>query len=130
MGAAGTGSGVLPSSLHRLASAPASSSKRTHCTFPDPAAHDKAFEANFEELEQWVDTTERDYVLLHVRRERRKQRYGNALRLLNKQIGESEPNYWYHKKRRDIYEALGWDHLHQNESQWLLLRFPNAYEPL
>ena len=92
-------------------------------------AHDKAFAENFAELARWVDTTGREYVLLHIRRERRKERYGNALQLLNKYIPTSESNYWYIKKRRDIYEKLGWTHCWEQEKRRLLIQFPKVYEP-
>ncbi|MCH7689000.1 MAG: hypothetical protein IH899_20380 [Planctomycetes bacterium] len=95
----------------------------------DPQAHDQAFEANFAELRKWVDTTDQKYFLLHVRRERRKGRYGNALKLLNKYIPTSAPNYWSMKKRRDIYEKLGWNHLWKYEKNWLLIRFPGEFQP-
>jgi tripeptidyl-peptidase-2 len=95
----------------------------------DPQAHDQAFEANFTELRKWVDTTDQKYFLLHVRRERRKGRYGNALKLLNKYIPSSAPNYWYIKKRRDIYEQLKWTHLWDYENSRLLIRFPGEFQP-
>ena len=91
----------------------------------DRAAHDKAFEDNFAELQKWADTTEEKYVLLHIRRDRRKQRFGNALKWLNKYIASSPGNYWYHKKRRDIYQKLEWTHLWELEKRWLIIRFPN-----
>lgn len=91
----------------------------------DPAAHDAAFEANFAELARWVDTTDPQYFLLHIRRDRRQGRYGAALALLNKYIETAEPDYWYYKKRRDFYGLLGWDHLESLESKWLLFRFPD-----
>jgi len=95
----------------------------------DQQAHDKAFAENFAELARWVDTTAREYVLLHIRRERRQERYGNALQLLNKYIPTSEPNYWYIKKRRDVFEKLGWMHCWEQEKRRLLIQFPKEYEP-
>ena len=94
----------------------------------DPEQHDRDFEANFAELRKWVDTTEKDYVLLHIRRERRHKRFGNALKLLNELIAKSPSNYWHFKKRRDIYEQLGWTHLHDNARRWLTIRFPDERE--
>ena len=91
----------------------------------DRAAYDKAFEDNFAELRKWVDTTGQDYVLLHIRRNRRQQRFGSALKWLNKYLTTSPGNYWYHKKRRDVYQKLGWTHLWEYEKRWLLIRFPN-----
>jgi tripeptidyl-peptidase-2 len=95
----------------------------------DQTALDAAFEANFAELAKWVDTTAADYFLLHDRRERRQERYGKALELLNRHIPNSEPDYWHFKKRRDIYGELGWKHLQAWEASWLVRRFPKAYEP-
>ncbi|MBT4867632.1 MAG: hypothetical protein HON53_21230, partial [Planctomycetaceae bacterium] len=71
----------------------------------------------------------REYVLLHIRRERRQARYGNALQLLNKYIPSSEPNYWYIKKRRDVFEKLGWTHCWEQEKRRLMIQFPKEYEP-
>ena len=94
----------------------------------DPKAHDKAFEDNFTVLQRWVNTTDKDYALLHIRRDRRKARNGAALKLLNKLIDGSEPYYWYHKKRREIYEVLGWQHLWEYEKRWLVIKFPNGFK--
>lgn len=94
----------------------------------DPAAHDKAFESNFSELGKWVDTTSKKYFLLHVRRERRRQNFGEALGLLNRYIRSESPNYWYLKKRRDLYEDLGWLFALEREKTRLLVRFPAKLE--
>jgi tripeptidyl-peptidase-2 len=94
----------------------------------DPKALDAAFEANFAALRRWVDTTETKYGLLHIRRERRHSRYGAAIKLLDRYIAASAPNYWYHKKRRDTYEKLGWKHLFESERRWLVIRFPKRQE--
>jgi tripeptidyl-peptidase II len=91
---------------------------------------DRDFEANFEQLAQWVDTTQSDYVLLHIRRDRRKERYGTALEQLNKQIDDTVPaRELLHKKRRDLYEHLGWDDWRDYEQAWMLIRFPEV-EPV
>ncbi len=95
----------------------------------DQAALDKAFEANFAELRKWVDTTDKQYFLLHVRRDRRLGRYGAALKLLNKYIADSPPTYWYYKKRRDIYRELDWKPLADYAATWLPIRFPAQREP-
>ena len=91
--------------------------------------HDRLFETNFQQLSRWVDTTDRKYCLLHVRRERRQQRYGAALRLLNQHIQAGNATYWFYKKRRDLYELTGWQHLRDYEHRWLLLRFPAQQVP-
>jgi hypothetical protein len=95
----------------------------------DPKSHDLAFEKNFAELQKWVDTTSTKYMLLHVRRDRRKKRFGAAIQLLNKHIPNSEPNYWYIKKRRDLFEQLGWQHCWEYEKRWLVIAFPKSFAP-
>ena len=94
----------------------------------DKTAHDKDFDNNFKELARWVDTTEKDYVLLHIRRERRRGRPAMALKWLSKYYPGSPPNYWYVKKRRDLYLELDWSHCHQYEQRWLLIQFPKTHE--
>ena len=94
----------------------------------DKPAHDKAFKDNFKELSNWVDTTEKKYVLLHIRRERRRGRPAVALKWLQKYYPGTPPNFWYVKKRRDLFENLGWSHCLQYEQRWLLVRFPKTYE--
>jgi tripeptidyl-peptidase II len=96
----------------------------------DPATLDAAFEANFRELAKWVDTTDAKYVLLHVRHDRRKGRLAHALKELNEQIAESPPTFWYVKKRRDLYEELGWTHALEHERRRLAILFPKVREPL
>ena len=94
----------------------------------DKAAHDKAFKSNFKALGNWVDTTEKKYVLLHIRHERRRGRPAIALKWLQKYYPGTPANFWHVKKRRDLYEKLGWSHCHQYEQRWLLVRFPKTYE--
>ncbi len=94
----------------------------------DPKAHNKAFEDNFAELSRWVDTTESEYVLLHIRRLRRLNRNGEALKLLNKEIAQSAPNYWLYKKRRDVFKDLGWNHAYERAARWLAIRFPKHHD--
>ena len=91
----------------------------------DPEQLDRDFEQTFRQLAQWVETTESDYVLLTIRRDRRKGRYGLALRQLNREIDATSPaRELLHKKRRDLYEHLGWDDWRDYEQAWMLIRFP------
>lgn len=92
----------------------------------DQKAHDKAFEANYKALTKWVDPTGSDYFLLHIRREARKQHYGESLKWLSKYSSGAAPNYWYFEKRRKYYEALGWKHLAENAWQVRQTHFPNG----
>ncbi len=87
---------------------------------------DRAFEKNFRELSSWVDTTSKEYFLLHSRRDRREGNYAQAMQLLNKHSGAGQPVYLYHKKRRDLYELLGWKDWQQSEQNWMLRYFPEG----
>lgn len=89
-------------------------------------AHNKAFESNYDRLKKWVDPTDRDYFLLHIRREARKKHYGESLKWLNRYSNGEAPNYWYLEKRRKYYEALGWDHLAENAWQLRTSHFPDG----
>lgn len=94
----------------------------------DQAALDEAFEENFQRLARWVDTTEEDYYLLHIRRDRRRSRYGSAIKLLNKHMDSaSPPSRLQHKKRRDLYELLGWEDWRAYEHKWMLIGYPGEY---
>ena len=95
-----------------------------HTPILDKAAHDAAFESNFQKLAGLVDVTEKRFVLLTIRRERRLQNSGRALELLERYINDQPPNYWYFKKRRDIYGELGWRMLRERAHEEILVRFP------
>lgn len=92
----------------------------------DRKAHDKAFEDTYRALSKWVDPTEKDYFLLHIRREARKDNTGESLKWLNKYASEAGSNYWYLEKRRKFYEKLGWDHLTDNAWHRRSLHFPDG----
>ncbi len=94
----------------------------------DQVALDEAFEETFQQFARWVDTTEEEYYLLHIRRERRRGRYGAALKVLNEQMGDtSPPSRLQHKKRRDLYELLGWDDWQAYEHKWMQIGYPEEY---
>ena len=95
----------------------------------DPKTHDEEFEQTFAELGRWVDTTQTEYVLLHVRHARRKGNLGEALGQLNAQIKKSSNNYWYFKKRRDVYQEAGWQHCYDLEWRRVLQMFPEKVAP-
>ena len=88
----------------------------------DAEAYDKEFEAAYAALAKWVDPTDEKYFLLHLRRETRKEHFGESLKWLNKH-GESS-NFWHLEKRRKLYDALGWDHLTDNAWRQRSVRFP------
>ncbi len=92
----------------------------------DQKAHDKEFEETYTALSRWVDPTGARYFLLHVRRESRKENYGEALKWLNQYSKSAAPNYWYLEKHRKFYDALGWKHLESNQWRWRTLHFPGG----
>ena len=87
------------------------------------------FERTFAELRKWVDTTDDKYVLLHIRREKRHGRLGNALELLNRHITKSKQQKMLFDKRIKLLNELGWAHWRDYEKKWLLLRMPKEYAP-
>ncbi|MCK4341305.1 MAG: S8 family serine peptidase [Phycisphaerae bacterium] len=89
-----------------------------------------AFEAAFTELQKWVDTTDDDYLMLHIDREIRHGRLGAALELLNEKIDDSEPDKELYEQRLRLLEELGWTPWKEYEEKWLLIRFPEEYPPL
>ena len=84
------------------------------------------FEDNFQALARWVDTTQKDYVLLHIARERLHGRQGEALQLLNKRIADG-PEKRLYEKRIGLLKDLGWRHWADYEQRWQLLRYPEAF---
>ncbi len=73
----------------------------------DPAALQKRFEACYRRLAELVDMTQPAWILLAVRRERRRGCPGRALELLE-QYRRTHPNpVWYLKKRTDLLNELG-----------------------
>lgn len=95
----------------------------------DEEKREKIFEKTFDALSSWVDTTEKKYALVHLRRLRRHGKYGEALQLINKMIKEDPTNLLLYKKRSDIYGELGWDFAENYEEQWRLLRKRGDFLP-
>ena len=63
-----------------------------------------------------------------MRGECRRGRPAVARKWLAKYYPGTPPNRVYVKKRRDLYEKLGWSHCHEYERRWLLVRFPQTHE--
>lgn len=95
----------------------------------DQAKLDEEFAATFKQLTRWVDTEEPDYILLHDRKLRREGNFGQAIKLLQKDIARPKRDDWlHHKKLRDMYEALGWSDWRDYEQRLMRIRFPNDKE--
>lgn len=95
----------------------------------DEAAGDDAFEQAYAQLQKWVDTTSGEYLTLHIEREKRHDRLGQALKLLNDKIAESKNKKDLYRRRIRLLGELGWSHWKRYEEQWLLIRFPAEYAP-
>jgi hypothetical protein len=97
----------------------------------DSADLQRRFEANFRQLQQLVDTVDPDFVLLNVRRERRRGCPGAALQLVE-HYRRNHPNpVWYHKKRFDLLHEFA-DNLaiHQAAADlWLHGQQPVPWKP-
>ncbi len=71
---------------------------------------DATAEAAFGDLAKWVDTTEADYLPLHIDRLARIGKPGEALKLLNKRIADSKPDRALREQRAGLFGQLGWAH--------------------
>ena len=89
-----------------------------------------AFEAAFADLEKWADTTDDEYLMLHIDRALRQNHPGAVLELLNEKIADSEPDRELYDKRLEVLGILGWSHWQDYETHWNLIRFPAEYPPL
>ncbi len=87
------------------------------------------FETAFADLKRWVDTTQPEFVLAHIRWHRRHQRYGQALALLEKHMQKAEPTKLLLEKRVKILRELDWEIWADHEEQWNRLHLPGAYPP-
>ena len=72
----------------------------------NPSKLNRDFEATFQRLQNLVDVTQPQFVLLAVRRERRRGYYGAALDLLDIYRRNHPHPDWYHKKRSDLLREL------------------------
>lgn len=75
----------------------------------NPAQLDREFEDTFERLHGLVDVTRPDYVLLAIRRERRRGYRGAALDLLEIYRRTHPRPDWYRRKRSDLLRELKLD---------------------
>lgn len=101
-----------------------------HTPIPDPRSHQAEFEKTFEELSSLVDTTDREYFLLHVRHLRRQGHYGLAMELLREHLENSSGSrpapYLYLKKIMDLTGLCRWPHRYRREAERLLHLHPEV----
>lgn len=88
------------------------------------------FDRNFAELQSWVDTTRPEFRLLHIRNERRRKRYGVALKHLQEHMKQAAPSRMLFDKRIKILGKLGWTHWVDHEREWNLIRFSTPLKPV
>ena len=94
----------------------------------DPVALNAQFEETFLQLDALVDSTAPEYILLRIRRERRRDRRGIALELVDT-YRKTHPNpVWHFKKRFDLLTELGAKlHAHQAAADmWLHAEKPRS----
>ena len=94
----------------------------------DQAKQDKEFDQAYKALEAWADPAGSDYWLLEVRKNRRSKQTAIAIKLLNKNLKASSPLLHY-KKRRDMFNELGWDNWKSWQEKQMLLKFPKQTPP-
>ncbi len=85
-------------------------------------------EQTIAELDRWVDLDAPEYVLLKIARARLHGRLGTAVSLLNKRIDHEAERRLYEKRAR-LFDQLGWSHWAAYERNWLLIRYPDDYQP-
>lgn len=88
------------------------------------------YEKAFDELARWTDTTSEQHYLVHVRGDRQRGDLGLALAMLMKYLPDLPPQEMLHTKRHDLFDELGWTMWKDYEANWLLIRFPEANQPL
>lgn len=88
---------------------------------------EKLFEANYAELIRWIDPEDARVILLTIRREWRQERLGEALRLLQLEIGRQPTSRKLLEKRIRLLDELGWEQLAERERMRLLLAYPTGY---
>lgn len=98
----------------------------------DPAALNLRFENNFARLDSVVDTTAPEYILLRIRRERRRDHRGTALDLVDLYRRTHSNPVWYYKKRFDLLTELGAaGPAHQAAAEmWLKAEMPGRPAPV
>ncbi|KAL8138735.1 hypothetical protein V2J09_004736 [Rumex salicifolius] len=92
---------------------------------------EETFEENFKELKKWVDVKSVKYGMLTVIHEKRRNRLGTALKVLEGMIQSDDDvakRKFYDTKLSLIHE-MGWTHVAAREKDWMLIRFP-ASTPL
>lgn len=92
----------------------------------DSAELQRRFEENFLQLEQVVDVTAPDFILLAIRRQRRRNCRGVALDLVEKYRATHPAPVWHYKKRLDLLTELK-DQLNSHQAAaalWLRAKMP------
>lgn len=120
---------ALVEALHRRAKALFDLAAKQEAGTEARKSADAAAEAAFADLAKWVDTTETDYLPLHIDRMARTGKPGEALKLLSRKIADSRPDKALREQRARLFDQLGWPHWKEYEERWLLISFPKDYPP-
>eukprot|EP01025_Chloroclados_australasicus_P012076 TRINITY_DN154_c0_g3_i1.p1 TRINITY_DN154_c0_g3~~TRINITY_DN154_c0_g3_i1.p1 ORF type:complete len:1355 (+),score=115.99 TRINITY_DN154_c0_g3_i1:491-4066(+) len=94
----------------------------------DKPEFSQKLDETFKELRKWVDTTEEPHQLLHAKREMMKQRYAQAVGILDKIIDNKEKlatkEVW--ELKRQCFEKLGWKNWEISQYNIVLDKFPKV----
>ena len=71
----------------------------------------------------WTSVDNEDYFDLRLKREMLHERYGKALAMLSKKLGD-EADKEHYEQRIELLETLGWDAWAQHERALMLVRYP------
>ncbi|KAL5708116.1 tripeptidyl-peptidase II [Ranunculus cassubicifolius] len=86
------------------------------------------FEENYKELEKWVDMKSSKFAMLLFIREKRRDRLGTALKVLNDMIQDDgePPKKKYYDLKLSLLDEIGWSHIVDYEKRWMHVRFPQS----
>ncbi len=83
------------------------------------------FDDAFQKLSMWVDTTEKEYVLVHIRDLRRKGRQGEGLRILAPFLRtQKAEDIRFHRKKLRLLEELEWTEWIETQNREILKLYP------
>ena len=88
---------------------------------------DTPFEEAYKHLDRWVDLDDEKYVLVKIRRARRKENYGQALAMLHEYMKDRSTERWLVDKKIRILKKLKWNEWVRHEEQLNRLRFLDRF---
>lgn len=89
----------------------------------------RELENTLDQLEDWADESNDEFVALRIRRHRRDGKPARALKLLQKQVSKPDVERSQFDQRIELLDELGWEHWRDYERAWKILRYPPDYQP-